>query len=107
VALLLIARRPDKGYIVESHWVVFVQISSAVRKSELPATHKYITRRIHMKSSKKLFLSLLQDESGQDLIEYALVAGLIGLAAVATMTTLGTKISDAFTAVGSQLTSAT
>jgi pilus assembly protein Flp/PilA len=60
-----------------------------------------------MKSSKKLFLSLLHDESGQDLIEYALVAGLIGLAAVVAMGSLGTKISDAFAAVGSQLTSAT
>jgi pilus assembly protein Flp/PilA len=60
-----------------------------------------------MKSSKKLFLSLLQDESGQDLIEYALVAGLIGLAAVTAMSGLAGKIGDAFNAVGSQLTSAT
>jgi pilus assembly protein Flp/PilA len=107
VALLLIARRPDKGYIVGRHWVVFIQISSAAGKSELPPTHKYITRRIYMKSFKKLLLSLLQDESGQDLIEYALVAGLIGLAAVVAMGSLGTKISDAFNSVGSQLTSAT
>ena len=60
-----------------------------------------------MKSSKELFLSLLQDESGQDLIEYALVAGLIGLAAVVAMSSLGTKISTAFNNVGSQLTNAT
>lgn len=60
-----------------------------------------------MKSSKELFLSLLQDESGQDLIEYALVAGLIGLAAVVAMGSLGTKISSAFNSVGSQLTNAT
>ncbi len=51
--------------------------------------------------------NLLQEESGQDLIEYALVAGLIGLAAVAAMTTLGNKINTAFSTVGSQLTSAT
>lgn len=50
--------------------------------------------------------NLLQEESGQDLIEYALVAGLIGLAAVAAMSTLATKISTAFNTVGSQLTSA-
>jgi pilus assembly protein Flp/PilA len=59
-----------------------------------------------MKSSKKLFLSLLQDESGQDLIEYALVAGLIGLAAVAAMTSLAGKIGTAFNNVGTQLTNA-
>ena len=45
------------------------------------------------------------DESGQDLIEYALVAGLIGLAAVTAMGSLGTTIASGFTAVGSTLTS--
>ncbi len=58
-----------------------------------------------MNNSKKLFLSLLQDESGQDLIEYALVAGLVGLAAVGAMSGLSTKISNAFNSVGSSLTS--
>ena len=59
-----------------------------------------------MKNSIKLFANLLQDESGQDLIEYALVAGLIGLGAVVAMTTLSGKIGTAFNSVGSQLTSA-
>ena len=53
-----------------------------------------------------MFKNLLQEESGQDLIEYALVAGLIGLAAVTAMNTLATKIGTAFSSVGSQLTSA-
>jgi len=48
---------------------------------------------------------LLRDESGQDLIEYALVAAIIGLAAVAAMTTLASNISNAFSAVGSKLSS--
>lgn len=52
-------------------------------------------------------INFLHDDSGQDLIEYALVAGLIGLAAVLAMSGLGTKISTAFNSVGSQLTSAT
>ncbi|MES2392696.1 MAG: Flp family type IVb pilin [Acidobacteriota bacterium] len=51
--------------------------------------------------------NLLNDESGQDLIEYALVAGLIGLAAVTAMNGLGSKIGTAFSSIGSQLTSAT
>lgn len=59
-----------------------------------------------MKNTKALFLSLLRDESGQDLIEYALVAGLIGLAAVTAMSGLGTKITNAFSSVGSSLASA-
>jgi pilus assembly protein Flp/PilA len=50
--------------------------------------------------------SLHQDESGQDLIEYALVAALIAFAAVAAMQTLATQINGAFSTIGSKLTSA-
>ena len=59
-----------------------------------------------MNLCKRHFAVLLQDESGQDLIEYALVAGLIGLGAVVAMSSLATTIGSAFTSVGSQLTSA-
>jgi pilus assembly protein Flp/PilA len=51
--------------------------------------------------------SLIRDESGQDLIEYALVVSLIALAATAGMTTIATKIGTAFTAVGTKLTTYT
>jgi len=57
-----------------------------------------------MKTAKNLLTALLQDESGQDLIEYALVAGLIGLGAVAAMSGLSTKIGNAFTSIGTTLT---
>lgn len=50
--------------------------------------------------------SFVVEESGQDLIEYALVAGLIGLGAVLAMTTLGGKVGTAFGTVGNQLTNA-
>ena len=59
-----------------------------------------------MKSPVKFFKTFLVDDSGQNLIEYALVAGIIGLGAVVAMTSLSTKITAAFSAVGSQLTSA-
>jgi len=59
-----------------------------------------------MKTFNKLFHDLIHDESGQDLIEYALVAGLIGLGAVTAMSGLATKIGSAFSSVGSTLTSA-
>jgi pilus assembly protein Flp/PilA len=52
---------------------------------------------------KRLILGwskFLQDEAGQDLIEYALVAALIGLGAVATLKGLGTKIANAFDTIG-------
>ena len=59
-----------------------------------------------MKNLKNDVAVLLNDESGQDLIEYALVAGLIGLGAVVAMTTLSGKIGTAFNSVGNQLTNA-
>lgn len=59
-----------------------------------------------MKNFTNVVSALLQDESGQDLIEYALVAGLIGLGAVVAMTALSGKVGGAFNTVGSQLTNA-
>jgi pilus assembly protein Flp/PilA len=51
--------------------------------------------------------TIMNDESGQDLIEYALVAGLIGLGAVAAMGTLANTISSSFNNVGGELSNAT
>ena len=59
-----------------------------------------------MKSIKHVFVAFMNDESGQDLIEYALVAGLIGLGTVVAMTGLATKIGTAFNSVGNSLTNA-
>ncbi len=44
-----------------------------------------------------------RDESGQDLIEYALIVALIALAATASMKTLATAIGAAFGSVGTKL----
>jgi pilus assembly protein Flp/PilA len=54
---------------------------------------------------KSLLNNLMTDESGQDLIEYALVAALVGLGAVASMKTLATSIGTAFGTVGTNLNS--
>jgi pilus assembly protein Flp/PilA len=51
--------------------------------------------------------ALLENQSGQDLIEYALVVSLIALAATAGMTTVATNIGTAFTAVGTKLSTYT
>jgi pilus assembly protein Flp/PilA len=56
-----------------------------------------------MKNIKQILVNLVQDESGQDLIEYALVAALIALGSVAAMNTLSSKISTAFGTVGTNL----
>jgi pilus assembly protein Flp/PilA len=57
-----------------------------------------------MKNLRHAFVAFMKDESGQDLIEYALVAGLIALGAVAAMTSLSGKIGSAFNTVGNNLT---
>jgi pilus assembly protein Flp/PilA len=51
--------------------------------------------------------AIIRNESGQDLIEYALVVSLIALAATAGMSTVATKIGAAFTAVGTKLSTYT
>ena len=51
--------------------------------------------------------ALLEDESGQDLVEYALVLSLIALAATVSMKSLATTIGTAFTGVGTKLTTYT
>lgn len=59
-----------------------------------------------MEVVRSTFQHLLCDESGQDLIEYALVAGLLALGAIAAMSGLATKIGAAFNTIGSQFSSA-
>ena len=58
-----------------------------------------------MKNFKQIMNNLLAEESGQDLIEYALVAALIGLGAVAAMGGLANTIKSAFNTIGSTLSS--
>jgi pilus assembly protein Flp/PilA len=59
-----------------------------------------------MKNMKQLLKNLMTEESGQDLIEYALVAALVGLGSVAAMTGLSNSIANTFAGVGNALTSA-
>ncbi len=47
-----------------------------------------------------------REESGQDLIEYALVAALIAFAAIAGMNFVASQINVAFSKIGNKLTSA-
>lgn len=47
-----------------------------------------------MKSQRKILQALYVDESGQDLIEYALIVSMVALVAVASLSTLGITIRD-------------
>jgi len=51
--------------------------------------------------------TLVGNQSGQDLIEYALVVSLIALAATAGMGSVATAISGAWTKIGTKLTNYT
>jgi len=55
---------------------------------------------------KQFITKLATDEAGQDLIEYALVAALVGLGAVAAMKGLSTKVGNTFNSTGNSLTNA-
>jgi pilus assembly protein Flp/PilA len=47
--------------------------------------------------------NILMSEEGQDLIEYALIAAVVALAAVSGMSALATKINSAFGSIGTTL----
>ena len=53
-----------------------------------------------------LKLKLMKDTRGQDLIEYALMAGFVAVAAGAIMPGVATSISTIFSKIGSVMTAA-
>ncbi len=53
---------------------------------------------------KKLLMGLWREEEGQDLVEYALLLVLISLIAVASITTVGKAVSNAFSNAAVNLT---
>lgn len=52
---------------------------------------------------KNLFVRFVREEEGQDLIEYALLAALISIVSIATLTPLGEAIAGAWTYITDQL----
>ena len=52
---------------------------------------------------KNLFVRFVREENGQDLIEYALLAGLIALVAVGSITLIGTNVDTKLGAVANCL----
>jgi pilus assembly protein Flp/PilA len=59
-----------------------------------------------MSNLTKALTVFLDDECGQDIVEYALVAAPVALAAIAGIGRVGSAVSTVFTAVGAKLTSA-
>jgi pilus assembly protein Flp/PilA len=55
---------------------------------------------------RSLFNRFVREEEGQDLIEYALLAGLISIASIIAITSLGTAIQGKYADVGTAVTNA-
>ncbi len=55
---------------------------------------------------REFLLRLAREDEGQDLIEYALLAGFIALASVAMITNIGTGVNTVFTSVNTQVAAA-
>ena len=52
---------------------------------------------------RAIFTSLLKDQSGVTAIEYALIAALIAVAAIAAFTLVGTNLSTTFSTIANKL----
>jgi Flp pilus assembly pilin Flp len=59
-----------------------------------------------MEKFKSLIVRLIQDEKGQDMVEYALLAGFIAVAAGAILPTVSQDISIIFSKMASVVTDA-
>ena len=56
-----------------------------------------------MKSLLNRMRTLMRDDSGQDLLEYALLVALIALVAVAAVTSSGQAVNSIFTQVATKM----
>jgi pilus assembly protein Flp/PilA len=54
----------------------------------------------------KILRRLRKDENGVTALEYGLIAALVALAIVGTVTTMGTDLTNVFTAINTALTNA-
>ena len=52
---------------------------------------------------KECFFRFVRDDEGQDLIEYALLAGFISLVAVVAVTSVGTGVNSVYNTIDGQV----
>ena len=56
-----------------------------------------------MKTVKNLLTKLVKDEQGGEVLEYALIAGLIVVAAIAVIGAVGTKVVASWSSISSSM----
>ena len=61
------------------------------------------TDSVHMSTYREMLSKLLRDERGGEVLEYALVAGLIVVAAIAVIGSVGTKVLARWNSLNSSL----
>jgi Flp pilus assembly pilin Flp len=71
-----------------------------MRYSRLPAWLNVSTFSIRLHVKMLTTMNSFLDDRGQDLVEYAIVASLISLAAIASMQSVATAISTAYIRMG-------
>jgi pilus assembly protein Flp/PilA len=62
---------------------------------------------VRMHALKGAVRDAMKDENGQDMVEYAVVMGLIALGATVAMKALATSIGSGFTNIGGKVTTYT
>jgi pilus assembly protein Flp/PilA len=69
----------------------------------VPTTWLPCAHRIKENVMKSVVNRFVRDDNGQDLIEYALLAGFISLVAVVAITNVGTGVNAVYTNIDSQV----
>jgi pilus assembly protein Flp/PilA len=75
----------------------------SIGKSPARATLIAYSKENTMKAMKKMLASLVKDEQGGEVLEYALIAGLIVVAAIAVIGSVGTKVLARWTSLNSSM----
>jgi pilus assembly protein Flp/PilA len=71
-------------------------IAPLVRRAEAARTLKMLTFRNNLRA-------LVKDERGVTAMEYGLIAALVAVVIIGTVTTVGTKLSTTFTSIANAL----
>ncbi len=77
----------------------------AFKTDRIPRAPQLPARRYESKMTQ-LLKKFVADESGQDMIEYALIAALVGLSTATVLRNLDVDIKGAFNGLGNSLTNA-
>jgi Flp pilus assembly pilin Flp len=67
------------------------------------ASFEGFERRLVMQTIKNIMSRLVRDEQGGEVLEYALIAGLIVVAAIAVITSVGTKVLARWNSLNSSM----